>query len=628
MVLIACALTSGFLVHKNLMAMMDDGKTVNFSGKIRGGSQRLIKFELIKKYEEADKLIDTIEKIIKGIINGDTSLGIQKATDELLISEMNKVELAWKNLRQTITDTRVNPSRGSQLIKESEDFFKLTEDATAAAAKLSANHVQNVNFILILSVCFNIMVLALVWVLSRKKILNPIKHLSGRVAGIINKDLRLTITCGRNDEICGLANDMNKLIDFFNDVIKNSITSINNVVNTMDIVREKTDRATDGAKEQLSQTMLMASASTKMSQTITDIAGSASQAAETSFNSMKVADKGKAIAISAMDTVSVVNSTTSELAALIGTLNNRVNEIGDILSVINDIADQTNLLALNAAIEAARAGEQGRGFAVVADEVRKLAEKTKIATMEISDKITAVQSGSQVTAKSMGIASDEVGKTTELMSQVSDVLNEIAIAAVEVRDQIANIASAIEEQAATANEVAQNVEKTAVISQEMERESTEVMKEVNKMIVSAEEVRKTTSGFKTKDSDMLILDLTMTDHRMWVNKILFCIKGGGSIDPKTLLDHTACRLGQWYYTDGKELCGHMSSFSAMELPHKRLHALGKEIVSVYNTGNEQRAKEMFEELEKLSKEVIAALKETKENLAGRLGSNNPKALSH
>nr|ADI87670.1 methyl-accepting chemotaxis sensory transducer [uncultured Nitrospirae bacterium MY2-1F] len=610
------------------MAMMDDGKTVNFSGKIRGGSQRLIKFELIKKYGEADKLIDTIEKIIKAIINGDTSLGIQKATDELLISEMNKVELAWKNLRQTITDTRVNPSRGSQLIKESEDFFKLTEDATAAAAKLSANHVQNVNFILVLSVCFNIMVLALVWVLSRKKILNPIKHLSGRVTGIINKDLRLTIDCGRNDEICGLANDMNKLIDFFNDVIKNSITSINSVVNTMDIVREKTDRATEGAKEQLSQTMLMAAASTKMSQTITDIAGSASQAAETSFNSMKVADKGKAIAISAMDTVSVVNSTTSELAALIGTLNNRVNEIGDILSVINDIADQTNLLALNAAIEAARAGEQGRGFAVVADEVRKLAEKTKIATMEISDKITAVQSGSQVTAKSMGIASDEVGKTTELMGQVSDVLNEIAIAAVEVRDQIANIASAIEQQAATANEVAQNVEKTAVISQEMERESTEVMKEVNKMIVSAEEVRKTTSGFKTKDSDMLTLDLTMTDHRMWVNKILFCIKGGGYIDPKTLLDHTACRLGQWYYTDGKELCGHMSSFSAMELPHKRLHALGKEIVSVYNTGNEQRAKEMFEELEKLSKEVIAALKETKENLAGRLASNSPKALSH
>ncbi|WP_444550854.1 CZB domain-containing protein [Candidatus Magnetomonas plexicatena] len=165
----------------------------------------------------------------------------------------------------------------------------------------------------------------------------------------------------------------------------------------------------------------------------------------------------------------------------------------------------------------------------------------------------------------------------------------------------------------------------------MERESVEIMKEVNKMIASAEELRKSTTGFKTRNSELLILDLAMTDHRLWVNRISFCIKGGEHIDPNTLLDHTMCRLGKWYYSDGKELCGQMHCFGNMEQPHKKLHALGKEIVSVYNSGNSIRAHQMFVELENLSKSIIAALQETKQNLSTHLATGGhcaTKAIAH
>jgi methyl-accepting chemotaxis protein len=228
-------------------------------------------------------------------------------------------------------------------------------------------------------------------------------------------------------------------------------------------------------------------------------------------------------------------------------------------------------------------------------------------------------------------ASVEVSKTTELMNQVGDVLNEIVTATSEVRDQITTIATAIDEQACTTDDVVQNVEKTSNIAQEMERESIEIMKEVNKMIASAEDLRKTTTGFKTKGNELLILDLAMTDHRLWVNRISFCIKGGEHIDPGTLSDHTMCRLGKWYYSEGRDLCGQMHSFNNMEHPHKRLHALGREIVSVYNSGNTQRAKDMYVELEGISKGIIAALKETKENLSGRRadgGHSGVKAIGH
>jgi methyl-accepting chemotaxis protein len=616
--------------------MMDDGRIVNLSGRVGGTAQRLVKFELTKNREEADKSIEAAEKIINGILNGDPSLEIRKADDELFITEMRRVESGWKKLRQTITDSRANPAGAGQLVKESEDFFKLTEEASRAAARLSRRNVKAVCSTLLLSLIFNILVLAAVWYLTRRKILDPLKKLSGQVEKIIDKDLRIAIAYKGNNEIGHLADDMNRLIDFFNEVINHTIMSINNVVNTMDIVRTKTDKTSDGAKDQLSQTMQIATAATQISQTITDIAANAAQAAETSLNSMAIAEKGKDIARGAIETVGVVHATTAELAALIGKLNHRINEIGDILGVINDIADQTNLLALNAAIEAARAGEQGRGFAVVADEVRKLAEKTKVATTEISGKITAVESESQRTTRSMEIASGEVGKITGLMNQVGEVLNEIVKATSEVRDQITTIATAIDEQATTTDNVVQNVEKTSNIAQDMESESIEVMKEVNKMIASAEDLRKTTSGFKTKGNELLILDLAMTDHRLWVNRISFCIKGEEHIDPNTLADHTMCRLGKWYYSDGKALCGHMHSFNEMEQPHKRLHAMGKEIVALYNgdrfksvPGNEQRAREMFVELENLSKGIIAALKETRQNLSGTSGRHSAgKAIAH
>ncbi|MBF0518757.1 MAG: CZB domain-containing protein [Nitrospirae bacterium] len=630
-VLIVSALMGGFLVRRSVMELTNDGRIVNFAGKIRGGTQRLIKLELVKNHVESDKLISSTEKIIAGIINGDSSLGIPKVDNELFITGMKKVDSEWKKLRQTITESRANPALVDQLVKESEVIFKLADDTTAVAETLSSRHVNQVRDVMVLTLIFNMLVFATVWFLSRRKVLHPIKQLSEQVKKITDKDLRIIIQHKSNDEIGHLADAMNSLIDFFNEIINNTIASINNVVNTMDIVRTKTDKTSEGVKDQLSQTMQIATASTEMSQTITDIATNAAMAAGTSSNSMTIAEKGKDIAFGAINTVSVVHATTSELATLIGTLSTRVNEIGDILGVINDIADQTNLLALNAAIEAARAGEQGRGFAVVADEVRKLAERTKVATTEISSKINAVQSESDRTTKSMENAAIEVSKTTELMNQVGEVLNDIVNSTGEVRDQITTIATAIDEQACTTDDVVQNVEKTSNIAQEMERESVEVMKEVNQMIASAEELRKTTTGFKTRGAELLVLDLAMTDHRLWVNRILFCIKGGEHIDANTLLDHTMCRLGKWYYSDGKDLCGQMHCYGSMEHPHKKLHALGKEIVTVYNSGNSQRAHEMFVELENLSKVIIAALKETKQSLSGHLvagGHSMVKAIAN
>ena len=198
-----------------------------------------------------------------------------------------------------------------------------------------------------------------------------------------------------------------------------------------------------------------------------------------------------------MDTINEVNVSTQELASMVEKLNKRASEIGNVVTVIKGIADQTNLLALNAAIEAARAGEQGRGFAVVADEVRKLAERTIQATAEISAEISAVQEESTKTATSMAASTKGVTKATGHIKNLNNVLETIVDSIKQVRDQINQIATAVEEQSATAAEVATNIEATSNISKDMEKMAGDVTGEVQNLSNIAAELGRATAGIKT-----------------------------------------------------------------------------------------------------------------------------------
>ncbi|KJU87525.1 methyl-accepting chemotaxis sensory transducer [Candidatus Magnetobacterium bavaricum] len=337
-----------------------------------------------------------------------------------------------------------------------------------------------------------------IYIILRGTILKPLEEMVYLAAEVSKGNVCVEIDLHREDEIGRLAVDMNKMVRSLNDVLSNTIMSTNNVIETMNVVRGKVQHSFQSIKMQHAQATQVAQAAEQMSDSITDIARNASAVSETSTHAMDIAIKGKDIVDGAVSTVNTVHESTVGLSSIIGELNVSVGEISGIVTVINDIADQTNLLALNAAIEAARAGEQGRGFAVVADEVRKLAEKTKKATTEISTKISTVLSKSERTTHSMQEASSGVVKATEYMQEVSTSLNNILEAVQVVQEQIIQIATVVDEQSATAANIVKSAEKTTEIATEMETASSEVMDNVDRMLDGAQELKRSTAGFITE----------------------------------------------------------------------------------------------------------------------------------
>jgi len=452
-------------------------------------------------------------------------------------------------------------------------------------------------------------IMVYLWILVHRRVAAPLAALNKHAERIATGDLTEELSGAGDDEIGMVITKLNIMIRSLNTMINTVFSSANNIVTTIDILSSRAERSTEGARNQSGQSQQIATAAEEMSRTITDIAKNTATASETSGHALESATRGKTVADGSVTTVNRVYDATIALATMIEKLNRSVGEISGIATVIKGIADQTNLLALNAAIEAARAGEQGRGFAVVADEVRKLAERTIKATAEITEKIAVVRDESEQTTQSMGEASSEVIKATEQINNVGDALTSIVHAVQKVRDQITQIATSVDEQSATSSEVAANIEKTAAIAKDMEKMSAEVMHDANQLIGVVEGLRSSTATFKTQGSELIIIDRAKADHVLFVDKIHAHLKGDVRTDPAQLSDHHGCRFGKWYDTDGKKRCGHLSTFKVLDAPHSKIHALAREAVVTFNAGNTGKAEEIYREMKGVSVRIAAQLEE-------------------
>ncbi|MBK7632397.1 MAG: methyl-accepting chemotaxis protein [Ignavibacteriales bacterium] len=282
-------------------------------------------------------------------------------------------------------------------------------------------------------------------------------------------------------------------------------------------ISSSTEEMAAGANEQSAQASEVASAIEQMTKTIFETTKNTTSAAEASKNAGSVAVEGGKVVRETMEGMIRISDVVKKSAATVQDLGKSSNEIGEIVQVIDDIADQTNLLALNAAIEAARAGEQGRGFAVVADEVRKLAERTSKATQEIAIMIKHIQKDTEGAVKSMQQGTKEVENGKLLAEKAGNSLSEIITGAEKVVDIVTQVAAASEEQSSASQQITLNIELITNVTQQSATGVRQIAHAAEDLNQLTENLQKLISHFKVDKSSYQNIEHKNTFEDEYVN---------------------------------------------------------------------------------------------------------------
>ncbi|MBP6673171.1 MAG: methyl-accepting chemotaxis protein [Bacteroidetes bacterium] len=312
------------------------------------------------------------------------------------------------------------------------------------------------------TVAFALGIIGFISIFFLRSVIQPITSVS---SALHHADLNTTLADARHDEI----GDLKRSFDSFVREIRDTLTQVSHsshaVAHASNEINLRTEDLGAGSKEQSNQAAKVSLAVEEMSRVVTANSKNASDTAATANKAKETAENGGVVVRKTMEGMKGISEVVHRSAETVKALGSSSDQIGEIVTVISEIADQTNLLALNAAIEAARAGDQGRGFAVVADEVRKLAERTTKATKEIGIMIKQIQADTREAVQSMDEGTRQVEHGITLAQQADRSLTEIMHISQLVTEKISEIASASEEQSEAITQINRNVEAISIVTE-------------------------------------------------------------------------------------------------------------------------------------------------------------------
>ncbi len=412
------------------------------------------------------------------------------------------------------------------------------------------------------------------------------------------------------------------------------------------------DGVAKGAQEQAAAANTASTITGQLSSAIEQVAGNAQAVVQQSTAAADAAKQGTAKVQDTLKGMQNIKQRVGLSAEKVQEMGSRSDQIGEIVTTIEDIASQTNLLALNAAIEAARAGEAGKGFAVVADEVRKLAERSSTSTREIGDLIKSIQKTVAEAVAAMDEGAKEVERGVLIANEAGASLNDILKASEAVNQQAEQAAAAAEQMSASANElvaavdsvsavveentaateemaagsseVTQAIENIASVSEEnsaavehVSASAEEMSAQVEEVTASAEELANLAQNLKEIVYQFKLsnnaanraeeIDTFKAAHLKWITAAKTMHAGGKAILAKDISSDTNCSLGKWYYGIGKAEYGEHGEFKAIEQPHHHFHELLRSYVDAYNSSANGKSAAVLLQFEDVSKQVISDL---------------------
>ncbi|KAA8786066.1 methyl-accepting chemotaxis protein [Paenibacillus sp. 4624] len=485
------------MYNNNLMSVKDlSGAQMNYQ-RMRVNIRDL-NFE--KSAAEQNRIVDNINNIkasIQNQIDGYRPLATTPEESELL----SKFDTQYSNYMRIF-------EQGIELAKSDDDqgfivFLKDTlkppgDEALATMGGLVDLNVKlagennmkseaaytsafTVTVVLVIgSIIFSIII---GFVISRS-ISRPLMAMLGLATEVSNGNLTLKSDISSKDEVGQLASALNRMVDNLRELINNIVMNSQSVAASSEQISASTQEIASTSTSQSGEAANISELFKELSLAINSVAASAEEAAELSNDTVKTARAGGHVVQTSLEGMQAVNMKMAKLEE-------DSRKIGDIIEVIDDIAEQTNLLALNAAIEAARAGEQGRGFAVVADEVRKLAERSGEATKEITTIIKVMQENTRQSVQAVSDSVEQSSKTGQAFDQIIEMVNNSS-------QKVNEIAAACEEEAAQAAEVMSSVESISASSEESAAASEETAATCQSLAHLAEELANSAAAFKTQ----------------------------------------------------------------------------------------------------------------------------------
>ncbi|ATC80935.1 MULTISPECIES: methyl-accepting chemotaxis protein [Pseudoalteromonas] len=425
--------------EKDFMLRFDAKYLTRFNELISTFKQKITQADLQSSYKsQISPLIDTYQSAFQNLVKAQTQLGLDLDSGALGVM-------------------RINVEKSDQVVGQIVESTKLEVEKSVDQAQFIA---------IVVFVISGIIVLALVYFTSHS-IIVPIERVYHTINDIRrNNDLSVMIEQTGNDEVTIMTSDFNSLIGDF----KNLINEVNTALNTLNVatehLSESTSATSSGMQEQLHEADMVATAATQMQATIQDISHNTEAAAKKAESTNLSAQQGRNEVDSTVKHIRDLSSSLGNASSVVSQLEKDGETIGSVLDVIRGIAEQTNLLALNAAIEAARAGEQGRGFAVVADEVRSLAQRTQESTSEIEGIINTLQQRTQEVVSIMHQCRSQGDESASQAIKAGDLLGAITEDVQTIMEMSTQIAVAIDEQSQVASEVNKNVVRIRDIAQD------------------------------------------------------------------------------------------------------------------------------------------------------------------